>query len=77
MGMEGFYGLEGDLNTHLLEVGRLRLIETRTKQVIWTDTYKAGFLKSHQRVASRVADQVTERLLFDAILAGNHPPSSQ
>jgi len=76
-GMEGFYGLEGDLDTHLLGVGRLRLVDTRTRQVIWTHTYKTGFLKLHQSVASRVADQVTEQLLSDATLAGRHSPSNQ
>ena len=70
-GMEGFYGLEGDLDTHLLGVGRLRLIETHTQQVIWMHRYKGGLLKLHQSVASRVADQITEKLLADATLANS------
>jgi hypothetical protein len=76
-GMEGFYGLEGDLDTHHLGVGRLRLIDTHTQQVIWTHTYKGGFLKLHQSVSSRVADQVTEKLLADVTLAGTQPSSNK
>jgi hypothetical protein len=65
-GMEGFYGLEGDLDTHHLGVGRLRLVDPGTKQPIWTHEYKGGLLKLHQSVAERVAEQVTEQLLHDA-----------
>lgn len=76
-GMEGFYGLEGDLDTHLLGVGRLRLVDTRTQKVIWTHRYKTGFLNLHQSVASRVADQVMEQLLADTAVADKQPPSNQ
>ncbi len=64
-GMEGFYGLEGDLDTHHLGLGRLRLVDSGTKQPIWTHEYKRGLLKLHQGVAERVGEQVVERLLQD------------
>jgi hypothetical protein len=70
-GMEGFYGLEGDLDTHYLGVGHLRLIDSKTKQIIWTHEYERGLFKLHQTVESRVAEQVAARLLRDASPAGN------
>jgi hypothetical protein len=68
-GMEGFYGLEGDLDTSYLGVGRFRLVDAKTNQTIWTHEYRRGFLKPTQSVTSRVANQVVEKLLSDA------PPS--
>jgi TolB-like protein len=64
-GMEGFYGLEGDLDTHYLGVGHFRLVESKTKQTIWTHQYERGFLKPTQSITSRVAAQVVDRLLHD------------
>jgi TolB-like protein len=68
-GMEGFYGLEGDLDTSYLGVGRLRLVDVKANQIIWTHDYKRGLLKPTQSVTSRVANQVVEKLLLDATLA--------
>ncbi|MGQ0555690.1 MAG: hypothetical protein ACT4PN_07070 [Nitrospiraceae bacterium] len=68
-GMEGFYGLEGDLDTSYLGVGRFRLVDAKTNQTIWTHDYKRGLLKPTQSVTSRVANQVVEKLLLDAALA--------
>ena len=65
-GMEGFYGLEGDLDTHFLGVGRLRLIDSKTKQILWSHEYERGFFNLHQTVESRVAEQVVNALLQDA-----------
>ncbi|TKB68787.1 MAG: hypothetical protein E8D52_07305 [Nitrospira sp.] len=68
-GMEGFYGLEGDLDTHYLGVGHFQLLESKTKQPIWTHEYEKGFFKLHQTVTSRVAQQTVDKLLQDAMLA--------
>ncbi|OQW30577.1 MAG: hypothetical protein A4E19_09725 [Nitrospira sp. SG-bin1] len=68
-GMEGFYGLEGDLDTHYLGVGHFRLVDAKTKEPIWTHEYERGLLKPTQSITSRVADQVVEQLLSDATLA--------
>lgn len=73
-GMEGFYGLEGDLDTSHLGVGRFRLVDTKTNQTIWTHDYKRGLLKPTQSVTSRVANQVVETLLFDAARAAKATP---
>lgn len=73
-GMEGFYGLEGDLDTHHLGVGRLRLADPSTKKPIWTYEYKGGLLKLHQSVLERVGEQVVERLLQAASLAASDHP---
>jgi hypothetical protein len=64
-GMEGFYGLEGDLDTHFLGIGHFRLVESKTKQTIWTHEYERGFLKPTQSITHRVADQVVDKLLHD------------
>lgn len=72
-GMEGFYGLEGDLDTHYLGVGHFRLVESKTNQTIWTHEYKRGVLKPTQSVTSRVAEQVVENLLRDAARANGSP----
>lgn len=73
-GMEGFYGLEGDLDTHHLGVGRLRLADPSTKEPIWTYEYKGGLLKLQQSVLERVGEQVVERLLQAASQAeSGHP----
>jgi hypothetical protein len=72
-GMEGFYGLEGDLDTHYLGVGHFRLVESKTNQTIWTHEYKRGLLKPTQSVTSRVAEQVVENLLRDAARASGSP----
>lgn len=68
-GMEGFYGLEGDLDTHFVGVGHVRLVESKTKQTIWTHEYQRGFLKPTQSITSRVAEQMVDKLLHDATLA--------
>jgi TolB-like protein len=68
-GMEGFYGLEGDLDSHHLGVGHFRLVDAKTKQTIWTHEYKKGLFKLHQTVASRVAEQVVDRLVHDTTRA--------
>jgi hypothetical protein len=65
-GMEGFYGLEGDLDSHYLGVGHVRLIDSKTKQILWTHEYEPGFFKLHQTVERRVAEQVVNTLLRDA-----------
>lgn len=65
-GMEGFYGLEGDLDSHYLGVGHFRLVDPKTKQSIWTHEYEKGFFKLHQAVTSRVAEQTVSKLLQDA-----------
>lgn len=68
-GMEGFYGLEGDLDTHFLGVGHFRLLDSRTKETIWTHEYKTGFLNPKQSVAERVGEQVVDKLIHDTALA--------
>jgi TolB-like protein len=68
-GMEGFYGLEGDLDTHYLGVGHFRLLDSRSKQIIWTHEYQRGLFKLHQTVTSRVAEQTVDKLLRDATRA--------
>jgi TolB-like protein len=68
-GMEGFYGLEGDLDTHYLGVGHFRLVESKTNQTIWTHEYERGFLKPTQSITSRVAEQVVGKLLRDTARA--------
>lgn len=70
-GMEGFYGLEGDLDTHYLGVGHVQLIDSKTKQIIWTHEYERGLFKLHQTVENRVAEQVADKLLRDATPTGN------
>lgn len=65
-GMEGYYGMEGDLDTHELGIGRLRLEDAKTKKVIWTHEYETGFLSPKQTVAERVATQVIDKLMHDA-----------
>lgn len=72
-GMEGYYGMEGDLDTHELGVGKVRLIDSKTKQTIWKHEYETGFLSPKQSVAERVADQVVDRLLIDATRTDNSP----
>lgn len=67
--MEGFYGLEGDLDTHYLGVGHFRLVESKTNQTIWTHEYERGFLKPTQSITSRVAEQVVGKLLRDTARA--------
>ena len=65
-GMEGYYGMEGDLDDHEVGVGKLRLVDSKTKRTIWIHDYESGFLKPDQSVAERVANQVVERLVHDA-----------
>ena len=72
-GMEGFYGLEGDLDTSYLGVGRFRLVDAKTNQTIWTHNYERGLLRPTQSVTSRVANQVVEKLVSDAALAATDP----
>lgn len=72
-GMEGFFGFEGDLDTHYLGLGHFRLVESKTMQTIWTHEYKRGFLNPKQSVAERVAEQVVEKLLHDAARADSSP----
>ena len=64
-GMEGYYGMEGDLDSHELGVGKFRLVDSKTKHTIWTHEYETGFLSPKQSVAERVGEQVVERLLQD------------
>lgn len=74
-GMESFYGLEGSLNTQYAGIGMVRLLNSKTKQLIWAHEYEAGFFHPTQSVADRVADQVADRLLSAAALAhGQHHP---
>lgn len=72
-GMEGFYGLEGDLDTHYLGVGHFRLVDSKTKQMIWTHEYEKGFLNPKQSVTERVAEQVVEKLLHATARADSAP----
>jgi hypothetical protein len=75
-GMEGFFGFEGDLDSHYLGVGHFRLVESNTKQTIWTHEYKRGFLNPTQSVAERVASQVVDKLLKDATRVDSSPDQS-
>ncbi len=68
-GMEGFYGLEGDLDTHFLGVGHFRLLDSRTQETIWTHEYQTGFLNPKQSVAERVGEQVVDKLIHDTARA--------
>jgi hypothetical protein len=72
-GMEGFYELEGNLDTNYLGVGHFRLEDAKTKQMIWTHEYKRGFLDPKQSVAERVAEQAVEKLLHDTARADSSP----
>jgi hypothetical protein len=65
-GMESFYGLEGSLNTQYAGIGMVQLLDSRTKQPIWTHEYETGFFHPTQPVVDRVADQVADKLLRDA-----------
>jgi hypothetical protein len=62
-GMEGFYGLEGDWDTHFLGVGNFRLVESKTNQTIWTHKYERGLLKPTQSITGRVVEQMVGKLL--------------
>jgi len=68
-GMEGYYGMEGDMDNHELGVGTLRLLDAKTKQPIWTHEYETGLLSPKQSVAERVADQVVNTLVQDTLRA--------
>ena len=70
-GMESFYGLEGSLNTQYSGVGMVRLLDSKTKEPIWTHEYETGLFHPTQSVIDRVANQVTDKLLRDATPAGN------
>jgi TolB-like protein len=70
-GMESFYGLEGSLNTQYSGVGMVRLLDSKTKEPIWTHEYETGLFHPTQSVADRVANQVADKLLRDATPAGN------
>lgn len=72
-GIEGFYELEGNLDTNYLGVGHFRLVDSKTKQTIWTHEYERGLLNPKQSVAERVADQAVEKLLHDTARADNAP----
>ena len=68
-GMESFYGLEGSLNTQYAGIGMVRLLNSTTKQPIWTHEYEAGFYYPNQSTADRVADQIVDTLLVFAMSA--------
>lgn len=68
-GMESFYGLEGSLNTQYVGIGMVRLLDSKTKQPIWTHEYETGLFHPTQPVVDRVADQVADKLLGDAARA--------
>ena len=72
-GIEGFYELEGNLDSHYAGVGHFRLVDSKTKQTIWTHEYERGLLNPKQSVAERVADQAVEKLLHDTARADNAP----
>ena len=72
-GMEGFLGFEGDLDTHYLGVGHFRLVESNTKETIWTHEYEKGLLKPNQSISSRVAEQMVDKLLRDTARANSSP----
>lgn len=74
-GLEGYYGMEGDLDDHELGIGNVRLVDSRTKQPIWTHKYQPGLLTPTQSVAERVADQVVDKLLHDASHKGRDQPN--
>lgn len=75
-GMEGYYGMEGDLDDHEVGVGKLQLIDSKTKQTIWTHNYESGFLNPDQTVGERVANQVVEKLLQDASRTDSEQPNA-
>ena len=68
-GMESYHGMEGDMDSHELGIGKLRLLDAKTKQPIWTHEYETGFLSPKQSVAQRVADQVVKKLIQDTLRA--------
>lgn len=68
-GMEGYYGMEGDLDDHELGIGKVRLLDSKTKQPIWMHKYEPGLLSPTQSVTERVADQIVDKLLHDAARA--------
>ncbi len=72
-GMEGFYEMEGNLDSHSAGVGHFRLVDSNTKQTIWTHEYKRGFLNPEQSVAERIANQVVDKLLTDAMRVDGPP----
>lgn len=76
-GMEAFYGLEGSLNTQYSGIGMLRLLDSKTKQPIWTHEYETGFFRPTQSVVDRVADQFADTLLNTAALADGQTHPSQ
>lgn len=76
-GMESFYGLEGGLNTQTSGIGMVRLLDSKTKQLIWAHEYETGFFHPTQSVTDRVADQVADKLLSDAVRAESTPPQAQ
>jgi hypothetical protein len=76
-GMESFYGLEGSLNTQYSGIGMVRLLDSKTKQPIWTHEYETGFFHPTQSVVDRVADQFADQLLGAAALADGQGLPSQ
>jgi hypothetical protein len=76
-GMESFYGLEGSLNTQYSGIGMLRLLNSKTKEPIWTHEYETGFFHPTQSVVDRVADQVADKLLSAATLADSKNQAGQ
>lgn len=68
-GMEGYYGMEGDMDNHELGIGTLRLLDAKTKQPIWTHEYETGLLSPKQSVIERVADQMVDTLVQDTLHA--------
>lgn len=75
-GMESFYGLEGSLNTQYAGIGMVRLLNSKTKQLIWAHEYEAGFFHPAESVVERVANQFADTLLSATALAdGQLQPS--
>jgi hypothetical protein len=56
----------GNADTSFQGTGVLRLVDVKTEEVVWIFEYKRGFMLAGS-VTSRVADQVVDKLLKDAM----------